>query len=85
MPEQHPNSLLPSQDEIRQILAQTLNVNPFKYPVTVLRIEFACRVARYFDKLNNELNTSAKQMDDKFQAAIDEFTKKIDGTIGGGK
>ena len=78
MPEQHFRSLLPSEDEIRQILAQTLIENPYRYPEVVLQIQLARLVARCFDKLNTELNESAKKVDDKFQAEVDEFTNKLE-------
>ena len=72
-----PKGLIPTEDEIRQILAQTLINNPSRYPVVALQIEFACLMARYFDKLYAEYNASANKMVNKFQAKVDEFSKKM--------
>jgi predicted oxidoreductase (fatty acid repression mutant protein) len=73
--------LMPSEDEIRQILAQAIKENPSSYPAVVLRLELAHLMTRYFDKLNAEYNASVEKMVNKFQAEVDEFTKKMMGII----
>ena len=73
--------LLPSEDEITRIIVQTMQENPTQLPVILFRIELAHFTARYFNKLSAEYNASAEKMVNKFQAEVDEFTKKMVGII----
>jgi len=62
MPEQPFSDLIPSEDEIRQILAQTMKDNPSRYPAVVLQIEIARSMANFIGKLNEALLESIKQL-----------------------
>lgn len=63
MPEQPFNSLLPSEDEISKILAQTLKENPSQYATVVLRIEFARLMVICLGKIQDELNKTIKRLE----------------------
>ena len=56
--------LIPSEDEIRQILAQTMKENPSRYPVVVLQIELARLMVKFLDKLKEEFNESIRRLED---------------------
>jgi len=56
--------LIPTEDEICQILAQTIKDNPSRYPAVVLQIELARFMVKCLDKLKEELNESIKQLED---------------------
>ncbi len=64
MPEQPFSSLLPSEDEIGKILAQTMKENPSHYPAVVLQIELARFMVKAIDKLKESLVESVKQLED---------------------
>jgi hypothetical protein len=64
MPGQSSNNLLPSEDEIHQILAQTLKNNPSQYPAVMLKIEFARLMLKCFGKLQDQFNESIEQLED---------------------
>ena len=64
MPEQPFSNLLPSEDEIRQILDQTMIENPSCYPITVVQIELARLMVKAIDKFRESLIDSIKQLED---------------------
>ena len=64
MPEQPFSNLLPSEDEIRQILTKTMKENPSRYPAVVLQIELARLMVKAIDKFRESLIESIKQLKD---------------------
>lgn len=64
MPEQSLSNLLPSEDDINQILSHIAKENPSNYATAVLQIELARFMVKYLEKLQGELNKSIKQLED---------------------
>lgn len=56
--------LIPSEDEISQILTQTMKENPSHYLVVVLQIELARFMVKSIDRLKTELDESIRRMED---------------------
>lgn len=58
-------SLIPflSDDEIREILAQTIKENRSNYPVVVMQIELARMMVTFIDKLKESLVESVKELE----------------------
>jgi len=63
MPEQPFDNLLPSEDKIRQILAQTLKNNPSQYPAVMIKIEFARLMVKCLGKLQDQFNESIEHLE----------------------
>jgi hypothetical protein len=56
--------LMPSEDEIRQILAQVIKENPANYPTVLLQIEVARLMVKCLDRLKGEFDESIKRLED---------------------
>ena len=55
--------MLPSESEIREILAKMLKTNPTQIPVMLLRIQFERLMLQATDKLRKELEASIRQLE----------------------
>ena len=64
MPEQTFGNLLPSEDEITRIIAQTMQENPAQLPAILLRIGLAYLMVKAIDKFRESLIESIKQLED---------------------
>jgi len=56
--------LMPSEDEIRQILDRVVKENPSNYPTVVLQIELARLMAKFIGRLEGEVTESIRRMGD---------------------
>jgi hypothetical protein len=56
--------LMPSDDEIRKILDQTMQENPSRYPAVVLQIELARLMVKTIYMFRESLIESTKQLED---------------------
>jgi len=59
--------LLPSEDEIKQLIAQVMESSLADIPILILRIEFARTMLRFVDKTRGNLAES-----------INEFERNLD-------
>jgi hypothetical protein len=57
--------LLPSETEIRQIIAQVLAINPTQAPVVLMQIEVARLAMKVLDRFREVMAESIKQLEDK--------------------
>jgi hypothetical protein len=57
--------LLPSETEIRQIIAQVLSTNPAQAPVVLMQIEVARLAMKVLDRFREVMAESIKQLEDK--------------------
>jgi len=64
MPEQTFGNLLPSEDEITQIIAQTMQENPAQLPAILLRIRLAHLMVKAIDKLQDQFNETIRRWED---------------------
>jgi hypothetical protein len=55
-------SLMPSEDEIRQILDHAMRENPSNYPTVVLQIELARLMAKFITRLKGEIKESIRRL-----------------------
>ena len=55
---------MPSEDEIRQILAQVIKENPANYPTIMLQIEVARLMVKCLDRLKGEFSDSINRLED---------------------
>jgi hypothetical protein len=56
--------LLPSEEEIRQILEQVIKENPSNYPTVLLQIEVARLMIKFLDRLKGEFSQSIRHLED---------------------
>ena len=71
MPDNPTNSLMPSDDDIRRILAEVAKHNPMLLPKTLLEIQIARIIAQGFEKLMVKWNEVADELDHKFRDGED--------------
>ena len=57
--------LIPSEDEIKKIVAQMMQISPTQIPVLLLQIEVARLLLKVIDRFRGELNESIKHLEDK--------------------
>jgi len=62
--------LVPSQGEIKKLVAEVLNINLANAPVALLQIELARMMLNVIDKLRGELKGSICKLENN----IDKFT-----------
>jgi hypothetical protein len=64
MTQQPRSKLLPSENEIRQILDRVVKENPANYPTVLLQIEVARLMAKFINRLEGEVTESIRRMED---------------------
>ena len=64
MTQQPHSKLLPSEDQIRQMLDRTIRENPSNYPTVLLQIELARLMAKFIGRLEGEVEESIRRMED---------------------
>lgn len=65
MPSDLGKGLIPSEDEINTIMAQTMRTNPMQIPVVLMQIVFGQLMLKYLDKLKGELFSSIEALEKK--------------------
>jgi hypothetical protein len=63
MTNQPPKDLVPSEDDIKKIMAQMMMTDPTSLAVTLMQIEFARFSLKILDRLRKELTTSIEQLE----------------------
>lgn len=63
MTNQSSESLIPSEDEIKRIVAHIMQTDPTSLPVVLLQIEFARLMLKVLSKLSGELAASIEQLE----------------------
>ena len=63
MADEPSSSLVPSKDEIKQIIAQALQTNPMQVPNVLLQIQFARFMAMCLDKMKSNLDSVIDDME----------------------
>ena len=64
MTQQPHSKLLPSEDEIHQILDRVVKEDPANYPTVLFQIELACLMAKFIGRLEGEVEESIRRMGD---------------------
>jgi len=56
--------LVPSQDEVRKIMAKVFQAYPAQAPVILMQIEVARMMQNFIEKLKGQLEKSIQEMED---------------------
>jgi len=57
--------LIPSEDELNEIIAQMMQTNPMQIPVVLLQLEIRRLILKTIDKLRAELAESIRCLEDE--------------------
>ena len=60
-----PNKLLPSEDELKTIVTQLMEVAPMQIPEALLRVQLARLVMGFLERIRGELDESIKRLEDE--------------------
>jgi len=63
MTDQSSSSLIPTKDEIKQIIVQVMATNPMQVPVVVMQIQFARFMAKCLEKLSSNLDDAIDDLE----------------------
>ena len=55
--------LIPTKDEIKQIIAQVFQTNPMQVPVVLMQIQFARFMAKCLEKLSSNLDDAIDDLE----------------------
>ncbi len=64
--------LIPSEDEVKEILAQVMATDPAQAPVVLLRIELAKLVLKFVDRVGKDLSKSIERLEGKINRKLKE-------------
>lgn len=59
--------LIPSEDEVKNIIAQMMQVDPIQIPVVLMQIHVARLMLKVIDKLRKDLDQSIKELEDQIE------------------
>ena len=63
MPNDLSKRLIPSQDEIRNIMTQMMPTNPMQVPVVLMQIAFSRLMIKALDKMRSKLYSSVEALE----------------------
>lgn len=65
MPGDLSKGLIPTEDELKAIVAQLIEAAPMQIPVVLLQVQFARLMRKFIDRLGNELDESIRKLEDQ--------------------
>lgn len=63
MPDNLTKSLIPSEDEVKRIIAQMVQIEPTQIPVLLLQVELARLMLKFIDRLEKDLSESIERLE----------------------
>jgi ribosomal protein S24E len=76
MAEKQFGNLLPTEDDIRNILSQVMQTDPRQIPVAMLQIWFGHHMLRIFNRLEDEVDKSVEEFKSELEKAIKRLEDK---------
>ena len=81
MTNQSSNSLLPTEDEIRAIMTHVVLVDPTKFPVPMMQIQFGHLMLNCLNQFKEEVNKSSEQFGNEVEKIFNQFKDELEKAI----